>query len=168
MATLLRTRILPVTSAGPHGDALGHPDWQARLSGPSGAVSSAPYGRRSGGRHVPAKSETGLRSPWSAEFQNPKRAFREPWLYLASFIRMTNLNTASLEEIVAAGIDRAAARAMAFWGPFRSWEDLLWISEIDDGVLARLRTVGFEIGGVADQGWPAPKAFRVSSASAVA
>jgi DNA uptake protein ComE-like DNA-binding protein len=79
---------------------------------------------------------------------------------------MTNLNTASVEEIVAAGITPAAARAMALWGPFRSWEDLLWISEVDDGVMARLKTLGFKIEGPADHDWPAPKPFQVSSAAA--
>jgi hypothetical protein len=79
---------------------------------------------------------------------------------------MTNLNSASVEEIVTAGIDPAAARAMTLWRPFRSWDDLLWVSEIDDSAVARLKTVGFEIQGPADHAWPAPKPFRVSSRSA--
>jgi hypothetical protein len=79
---------------------------------------------------------------------------------------MSNLNSASVEEIVMTGIDPVAARAMALWRPFRSWEDLLWISEVDDDVVARLKTVGFEIKGPTDQAWPAPKPFQVSSTSA--
>ena len=74
---------------------------------------------------------------------------------------MSNLNNASIEEIAAAGITPRVARAVAFWGPFRTWEDLLWIDEVDDLVLTRLRTRGFEITPSADRDRAIPKAFQL-------
>ena len=75
---------------------------------------------------------------------------------------MIDLNSATLHDIANAGIEPAVAREVLFWGPFRSWEDLLWICGVDDTILDRLRT-GFEIGTVADSTWSAPKPFRMSS-----
>ncbi len=79
---------------------------------------------------------------------------------------MINRNSASLHEIVAAGVDPVAPRAMALWGPFRSWEDLLWIGEVDDATMASVRSSGFEIEGTTNHNWPAPKAFQVSASHA--
>jgi DNA uptake protein ComE-like DNA-binding protein len=81
---------------------------------------------------------------------------------------MLNLNSASIEDIAAAGIAPNVARAVAFWGPFRTWEDLLWINEIDDAVLTRLRARGFEIKPPVDRDLPAPKPFRLSASAAPA
>jgi DNA uptake protein ComE-like DNA-binding protein len=78
---------------------------------------------------------------------------------------MIDLNSASIHDIANAGIAPAVARELLFWGPFRSWEDLLWISGVDDTILDRLRT-DFEIGTDADANWPTPKPFRLSSAGA--
>jgi DNA uptake protein ComE-like DNA-binding protein len=75
---------------------------------------------------------------------------------------MIDLNSASIHDIANAGIEPAVARELLFWGPFRSWEDLLWISGVDDTILDRLRT-DFEIGIGADSNWSAPKPFRLSS-----
>ena len=89
----------------------------------------------------------------------------EPWLELAAFKAMSNLNSASLEDLTAAGIAPSVARAVAFWGPFRAWEDLLWIDEVDDAVLIRLRTRGFEIKAPLDRDRPVPRPFQLSAMS---
>jgi DNA uptake protein ComE-like DNA-binding protein len=77
---------------------------------------------------------------------------------------MIDLNSASIHDIANAGIERAVAREVVFWGPFRTWEDLLWIQGVDDAILDRLRTE-FEIGRGADANWTMPKPFRLSAAS---
>jgi DNA uptake protein ComE-like DNA-binding protein len=79
---------------------------------------------------------------------------------------MSNLNSASIEDIAAAGIAPNVARAVAFWGPFRTWEDLLWIDEVDDTVLTRLRTRGFDIMPPVDRDRPLPKPFKLSAVAA--
>ena len=47
---------------------------------------------------------------------------------------MTDLNCASFDDIAQAGIGVDIARELVFWRPFRAWEDLLWLSDVDDGV----------------------------------
>ena len=49
---------------------------------------------------------------------------------------MSDLNTASPTEIAAAGVSSALARAIALWQPYRCWDDLLLVSEIDQIVIA--------------------------------
>jgi DNA uptake protein ComE-like DNA-binding protein len=78
---------------------------------------------------------------------------------------MIDLNSASLHDIANAGIEPAVAREVLFWSPFRSWEDLLWVSGVDDTILDQLKT-GFEIGAGADSSWPAPKPFKLSTSAA--
>jgi DNA uptake protein ComE-like DNA-binding protein len=79
-------------------------------------------------------------------------------------IAMIDLNSASVHDISNAGIEPAVARDVVFWGPFRSWDDLLWIDGVDDTILVRLRA-GFAIGSGTDSNWSLPKPFRLSSAN---
>ncbi|WP_165187774.1 helix-hairpin-helix domain-containing protein [Caulobacter soli] len=77
---------------------------------------------------------------------------------------MIDLNRASIEDITATGVAADLARQMVLWGPFRSWDDLLWIDALDDDALADLRARGFELGAIADQNWAAPRHFALSAA----
>ena len=79
------------------------------------------------------------------------------------FLRMTDLNRASPEEIAAAGVSPTLARAIALWRPYRSWDELLLVSDIDEPVLERLQDVGFRIVPPDDATWAAPKPFRLSA-----
>ena len=79
---------------------------------------------------------------------------------------MTDLNCASFDDIAQAGIGVDIARELVFWRPFRAWEDLLWLSDVDDGVLAQLQSRGFRIGATRDAQWAPPKPLRLSSAHA--
>ena len=79
------------------------------------------------------------------------------------FFRMTDLNRASPEEIAAAGVSPTLARAIALWRPYRSWDELLLVSDIDEPVLERLQDVGFRIVPPDDAAWAAPKPFRLSA-----
>jgi DNA uptake protein ComE-like DNA-binding protein len=75
---------------------------------------------------------------------------------------MTNLNAASVEDIVAVGVDPDLARTLTFWRPYRAWDDLLGFTEVDDLTLHRLRGAGFEITPPNDADWAPPKAFDLS------
>lgn len=77
---------------------------------------------------------------------------------------MTDLNSASLNVIAAAGLDLSAARAVQFWRPFRNWEQLLSVDEIDDVALERLKRHGFEIHASEDAARSAPRTFELSRA----
>lgn len=81
------------------------------------------------------------------------------------FIAMSDLNRARLEDITAAGIGADVARQLVFWGPFRAWEDLLWISGVDDETVNRLQTGGFELQSGFDRDWALPKRFALSQAA---
>jgi hypothetical protein len=76
---------------------------------------------------------------------------------------MTNLNAASIDDIVAIGVEPGIARALAFWRPYRGWDDLLSLGEIDD--LGLLRKSGVQIIPPNDADWAAPKAFGLSSSA---
>uniref|UniRef100_B0SXR1 Uncharacterized protein n=1 Tax=Caulobacter sp. (strain K31) TaxID=366602 RepID=B0SXR1_CAUSK len=76
---------------------------------------------------------------------------------------MTNLNAASIDDIVAIGVEPALARTLAFWRPYRGWDDLLSLGEIDDQVLGLLRDSGVKIVPPNDAHWAAPKAFGLSA-----
>ena len=58
----------------------------------------------------------------------------------------------------------ALARAIALWQPYRCWDDLLLVSEIDEIVIDQLRQGGFEIGKPNDAAWVVPKPFKLSAA----
>jgi hypothetical protein len=75
---------------------------------------------------------------------------------------MSDLNRASLEEITDAGIAVDVARQLLFWGPFRVWEDLLWISDVNEDTVGQLQARGFEIQASCDRDWAAPKRFALS------
>lgn len=77
---------------------------------------------------------------------------------------MSDLNTASPTDIAAAGVSSALARAIALWQPYRCWDDLLLVSEIDEIVIDQLRQGGFEIGKPNDAAWAVPKPFKLSAA----
>jgi hypothetical protein len=79
------------------------------------------------------------------------------------FIRMTDLNSASPEEIAAAGLPSTLARAIVIWRPYRSWDELLLVSDIDEPVVERLRDVGFHIVPPDESTWEAPKPFKLSA-----
>ena len=79
------------------------------------------------------------------------------------FIAMIDLNRASVDDIARTGIAVELAREVVFWGPFRAWEDLLWLAGVDDRVLTKLTASGFQIGPSQDADWPAPKPFRLSA-----
>ena len=82
------------------------------------------------------------------------------------FKAVTDLNRASFDDIAQAGIGADITRELVFWGPFRAWEDLLWLSDVDDGLLAQLQSRGFRIGATRDAQWAPPKPLRLSSAHA--
>lgn len=82
------------------------------------------------------------------------------------FLAMSDLNRASLEDITATGIEAHIARQLMFWGPFRAWEDLLWLSDVDDETLERLKARGFELRTGFDHDWAPPKRFELSQAVA--
>jgi len=75
---------------------------------------------------------------------------------------MTDLNSASLADITAAGLDTMLAREVGFWRPYRSWEQLLLVGGMDKDALDRLRGKGFEIVPPNDAAVAPPKPFRLS------
>jgi hypothetical protein len=79
------------------------------------------------------------------------------------FLPMTDLNSASPEEIAAAGISPTLARAIALWRPYRSWDELLLVSDIDEPVVECLQEVGFQIVPPDETTWSTPKPFKLSS-----
>ncbi|WP_395443840.1 hypothetical protein [Caulobacter sp. UC70_42] len=76
---------------------------------------------------------------------------------------MPDLNSASPHDIADAGLDPLLARTIAFWRPYRCWDDLLRISELDETAIERLRTRGFEIIAPDTSAWSEPKRFRLSN-----
>jgi hypothetical protein len=79
---------------------------------------------------------------------------------------MSDLNRATFDDITDAGVTATVARQMVFWGPFRAWEDLLWLADVDDDTLDRLRARGFELHTGLDRDWAAPKSFEVTQDAA--
>jgi DNA uptake protein ComE-like DNA-binding protein len=77
---------------------------------------------------------------------------------------MIDLNRASYVEIAAAGVGPVLARAIALWQPYRCWDDLLLVGEVDDVAIEKLQQ-GFEILPTDDGGWAAPKPFKLSAGS---
>ena len=77
---------------------------------------------------------------------------------------MSDLNTASPADIAASGLSLTLARAIALWQPYRSWDDLLLVSDIDEPAIEQLQRGGFEIVQANDAGWAAPKPFKLSAA----
>ena len=77
---------------------------------------------------------------------------------------MTDLNSASLADISAAGFDPVLARELRFWRPYRSWDQLLLLAGIDDAALDRLKNQGFEITAPDDASLSPPKPFKLSVA----
>ena len=59
---------------------------------------------------------------------------------------MTDLNSASLSDITAAGVDPLLAREVGFWRPYRSWEQLLLVGGMD-GIEAAQHRVLRQFGG---------------------
>jgi hypothetical protein len=59
----------------------------------------------------------------------------------------------------------ALARAITFWRPYRSWEDLLLISDVGEAELRLLQTAGFAITPPNDAAWAPPKRFKLSAGS---
>ena len=82
----------------------------------------------------------------------------------ASLQSMTDLNSASLADISAAGFDPVLARELRFWRPYRSWDQLLLLADIDDAALDRLKNQGFEITAPDDASLSPPKPFKLSVA----
>ena len=78
---------------------------------------------------------------------------------------MTDLNSASFADISAAGFDPVLAREVRFWRPYRSWDQLLLLTGIDDALLDRLRRQGFEITAPDDASLSPPKPFKLSAAA---
>ena len=78
---------------------------------------------------------------------------------------MIDLNRATPVELEAAGVSPVLARAIALWQPYRSWDDLLLVSDVDDAAIAALQSEGFEIVPADDGGWAAPKPFKLSAGS---
>lgn len=78
---------------------------------------------------------------------------------------MTNLNNASLADIAAAGLDPALARDVGFWRPYRSWDQVLLVSGMEEALLQRLKDQGFEIVPPDDTALSPPKPFKLSVAS---
>jgi DNA uptake protein ComE-like DNA-binding protein len=77
---------------------------------------------------------------------------------------MSDLNTASPADIAAAGVSPTLARAIALWQPYRCWDDLLLVSDMDERAIDQLRTSGFEIIEPNHAAWAAPKPFKLSAA----
>jgi len=77
---------------------------------------------------------------------------------------MSDLNTASPADIAATGVSAPLARAIALWQPYRCWDDLLLVCDMDEGAIAQLRTGGFEIIEPSIAAWAAPKPFKLSAA----
>lgn len=78
---------------------------------------------------------------------------------------MTDLNSASLADIAAAGFDPVLAREVGFWRPYRSWDQLLLLAGMDDAALDRLKSQGFEIAAPDDGFLTPPKPFKLTAAS---
>jgi DNA uptake protein ComE-like DNA-binding protein len=78
---------------------------------------------------------------------------------------MIDLNRATPVELEAAGVSPALARVIALWQPYRSWDDLLLVSDVDDAAIATLQNEGFEIVPADDGGWAPPKPFKLSAGS---
>lgn len=78
---------------------------------------------------------------------------------------MTDLNSASLADFAAAGLDPAQAREVEFWRPYSSWDQLLMLVDVDDAVLDRLKRQGFEIAAPNDAALASPKPFKLSVAA---
>lgn len=76
---------------------------------------------------------------------------------------MTDLNSANLAGIAAAGFDPDLVREVGFWRPYRSWDQLLLIDGVDDAVLDRLKSQGFEIAAPNDAALAPPKPFKLST-----
>jgi len=77
---------------------------------------------------------------------------------------MSDLNTASPADIAAAGVNDTLARAIALWQPYRCWDDLLLVSDMEEGAIEQLKTGGFEIIEPNHAAWAAPKPFKLSAA----
>lgn len=77
---------------------------------------------------------------------------------------MSDLNTASPADIAAVGVSATLARAIALWQPYRCWDDLLLVSDIDERAIEQLRNGGFEIIEPDHAAWAAPKPFKLSAA----
>jgi hypothetical protein len=79
---------------------------------------------------------------------------------------MTDLNSAPLADLIAAGLDSAAAVQLNLWRPYRCWADLERIDELQGEPIARLREAGFTLDAVKDETWPLPPTFRLSTRAA--
>jgi len=77
---------------------------------------------------------------------------------------MTDINSASLADIAAAGSDPMLVREVGFWRPYRSWDQLLQVGGMDGPALDRLRGQGFEITPPDDAALAPPKPFKLSTA----
>ena len=75
---------------------------------------------------------------------------------------MTDINSASLADIAAAGLDPALAREVQFWRPYRSWDQLLLVGGIDEAALEHLKGQGFEITPPDYSAMTPPKPFKLS------
>jgi hypothetical protein len=82
----------------------------------------------------------------------------------AALHSMTDINSASLADIAAAGFDAALAREVQFWRPYRSWEQLLLVGGIDEAALEQLKDQGFEITAPDYAAMTPPKPFKLRSA----
>lgn len=76
---------------------------------------------------------------------------------------MTDLNSASLADITAAGFDPVLAREVGFWRPYQTWDQLLLVGGVDEAALERLKRQGFEIGSPNHDALTPPKPFRLSA-----
>ncbi|WP_425995559.1 hypothetical protein [Caulobacter sp. DWR1-3-2b1] len=75
---------------------------------------------------------------------------------------MTDLNSASLADITAAGLDPAIVREVGFWRPYQSWDQLLLVGGVDEAALERLKSQGFEINSPNHDALTLPKPFKLS------
>lgn len=80
-------------------------------------------------------------------------------------MRMIDLNSASVTDITAAGLDPDIAREVGFWRPYRSWDQLFLVGGFDETALERLQSQGFEIKPPNDAALMPPKPFKLSAAA---
>jgi hypothetical protein len=76
---------------------------------------------------------------------------------------MTDLNSASLTDLTAAGVEAALAVQLALWRPYRCWSDLDRIIELQTVEIERLRERGFTLQPLGDESWAIPAAFQLSA-----
>jgi len=76
---------------------------------------------------------------------------------------VSDLNTASPTEIAAAGISPALAHAITLLQPYRSWDDVLLIADMDEATVKQLQGSGFQIVPADEAAWAAPKPFQLSA-----